>query len=243
MGGAPMWRGVPVCTCMPEMLDDLAVGTPTLPTITPVQGSWSIPSKDSASALTHTGGGAMDVSISGWTAAQVWSLLGECRRRGFVAWHRTRAQGFAPHVHAVMDGCPHLSGLANPVLGTAAWQVREYHAGRNGLAGRGPDDGPRDHVGVTWWTHQQQEADMPLSDDDIARIWAYKFTRAPFTGGALAGDLLVDIRATLGDVFNAVAKLPSGTTDPAAIAAAIATSLPADLAKQVADELGKRLAG
>ncbi len=247
MGGAPMWRGVPVCTCMPEMLDDLAVGTPTLPTITPVQGSWSIPSKDSPSALTHTGGGAMDISISGWTAVQVWALLEECRRRGFVAWHRTRAQGFAPHVHAVMDGCPHLSGLSNPVLGTAAWQVREYHAGRNGLAGRGSDDGPRDHVGVTWWTYQQEEQqNMPTAEQIAAAVWAHPIqsTGKEFTAGAAA--FVADTRVFVGwtnDAVNALPALIQQSPDSAAIANAIAASLPADLAKQVADELGKRLAG
>lgn len=245
MGGAPMWRGVPVCSCMPEMLDDLAAGTPTLPTLVPVQGSWSIPSKDSASALTHAGGGAMDISISGWTAAQVWALLEECRRRGFVAWHRTRAQGFAPHVHAVMDGCPHLSGLSNPVLGTAAWQVREYHAGRNGLAGRGPDDGPRDHVGVTWWTYQQQEADMAISAQDLDAIrdavWNKIFTQDPWPQGVTATDLIVGTRRTVGDVYNAVAKLPAGTTDPAAIADELRKSLGDSLAADVVAAMGAKL--
>ena len=151
MGGAPTWRGVAVCDCLVPLLDDLAAATPTLPRITPTQGSWS--TSVSASAQTHAGGGVLDISIRGWTPVQVSTLVAEARRRGLVAWHRTPAQGFTPHVHAVMDGCPHLSGRDRPVAGTAAWQVAEYRAGRNGLAGRGRDDGPREYVGSTWWTY------------------------------------------------------------------------------------------
>lgn len=160
MGGAPMWRGIPVCSCLLPLLNDLASGTPTLPRIIPTQGSWS--TSVSASAQTHAGGGVLDISLRGWSSAQVWALLVACRQRGLVAWHRTALQGFTPHVHAVMDGCEHLSGLSRPVVGTAAWQVQEYRAGRNGLAGRGRDDGPRDFVGVTWWTYRP----TPSTKDD-----------------------------------------------------------------------------
>lgn len=162
MGGAPMWRGIPVCSCLLPLLNDLASGTPTLPRIIPTQGSWS--TSVSASAQTHAGGGVLDISLRGWSSAQVLSLLVECRRRGLVAWSRTALQGFAPHVHAVMDGCEHLSGRDRPVVGTAAWQVAEYRAGRNGLAGRGRDDGPRDHVGVTWWTYSRPTPSTPKDD-------------------------------------------------------------------------------
>lgn len=151
MGGTNTWRGVTVCACMPAMLDSLAKGTPTTPTLTPTQGSYS--TSVAASAQTHAGGGAIDLAVHGWTAEQIWTALVEARRRGLVLSHRTAAQGFSPHMHGVMAGCPHLSGLAHPVTGTAAWQVQEYLAGRNGLAGRGADDGPRDYVGATWWTY------------------------------------------------------------------------------------------
>lgn len=172
MGGAPTWRGVAVCDCLVPLLDDLAAATPTLPRITPTQGSWS--TSVSASAQTHAGGGVLDISIRGWTPVQVSTLVAEARRRGLVAWHRTPAQGFTSHVHAVMDGCPHLSGRDRPVAGTAAWQVAEYRAGRNGLAGRGRDDGPREYVGSTWWTYStptRPEVDMPLTTADVNAIW------------------------------------------------------------------------
>ena len=193
MGGAPMWRGIPVCSCLLPLLNDLAAGTPTLPRIIPTQGSWS--TSVSASAQTHAGGGVLDISLRGWSSAQVWALLVACRRRGLVAWHRTALQGFAPHVHAVMDGCPHLSGRDRPVVGTAAWQVQEYRAGRNGLAGRGRDDGPRDFVGVTWWTYSrptpstkddtmtfftQEDDDMATPAEIAAAVWA-----APMDGDTM----------------------------------------------------------
>lgn len=88
---------------------------------------------------------------------------------------------------------------------------------------------------------------MAISAQDLDAIrdavWNKIFTQDPWPQGVTATDLIVGTRKTVGDVYNAVAKLPAGTTDPAAIANAIATYLPADLAKQVADELGKRLAG
>ena len=87
--------------------------------------------------------GALDLSIAGWTAAQVWQLLKEARARGLVLWHRTAAQGFTPHAHGIVAGCPHLSGLADPVVGTAAWQIKEYRAGRNGSPAAAPTTDPR----------------------------------------------------------------------------------------------------
>jgi len=142
---------------MPDLLDDLArsVG----PTLVPMQGSYS--STVAASASTHSGGGAIDVSIKGWPDADVWNLLAESRKRGLVMSKRTPAQGFVLHAHGIVDSCPHLSGLARPVVGTAAWQVQEYHAGRNGLAGQGKDDGPRDYVGATWWTYRKDNPTKP----------------------------------------------------------------------------------
>ncbi|UXM90957.1 M23 family metallopeptidase [Paenarthrobacter sp. JL.01a] len=48
---------------------------------------------------------------------------------------------------------------------------------------------------------------------------------------------------SLSDILGKVAEAPAVTVDPAALAASIAESIPADLAAQVADELGKRLQG
>jgi hypothetical protein len=166
------WRGVTVCTCMPDMLDSLAASVG--PLVVPMQGSYS--SSVSASASTHSGGGAIDISIRNWSDSDAWALLVEARKRGLVASRRTPAQGFVLHVHGIVDGCPHLSGLGRPRVGTAAWQVQEYRAGRNGLAGRGRDDGPRDFVGSTWSTFketvptQPAKPTHPIEGDDMIVI-------------------------------------------------------------------------
>lgn len=89
-----------------------------------------------ASAGTHDGGGVLDLAQ---TSGALVRLL---REAGAAAWHRTPAQGFPHHIHMVLVGCPHLSS-------GAAHQIAEYRAGRNGLAGRGGDDGPR--VTIRTW--------------------------------------------------------------------------------------------
>lgn len=87
---------------------------------------------------------------------------------------------------------------------------------------------------------------MAISAEDIIAIrdgvWNKVFTQDPFPQGAVAGDLLVGSRKVIGDVFNLIANLPAGVSDPAAIASAILAAFPADLAKDVADELHARLA-
>lgn len=211
MGGAITWRGVVVCDCMPALLDSLAAGTPHTPILAPTQGSYT--ASVAASAQTHAGGGAIDFALSGWTDAQVWDALTQARRRGLVLWHRTPAQGFAPHMHGIVDGCPHLSGLSNPVLGTAAWQIREYRAGRNGLAGRGADDGPRDYVGTTW-------ADF-LKEDDMAwsdQLAATHTAAGVQIGPASAADFMRD---TLAQGYNAVSAVASLAAKVDALAAKV----------------------
>ena len=90
----------------------------------------------SASAGTHSGGGAID------TGTLTWSELKMARKLGGAAWNRTRAQGFDPHCHIIICGCPHASSGAK-------FQVSEYRNGRNGLANRRSDDGPRVRY-ITW---------------------------------------------------------------------------------------------
>lgn len=223
MGGAITWRGVVVCECMPELLDSLAAGTPRTPILTPTQGSYT--GAVAASAQTHAGGGAIDISISGWTTAQIWDALTQARRRGLVLWHRTPAQGFTPHMHGVVDGCPHLSGLRNPVLGTAAWQVREYHAGRNGLAGRGADDGPRAYVGTTWadFVDDNMEDNMDWNDG----LPSVKDAHGRVVGPASAADYLTSARAFAGDAATSSAEALAASRDLAAKVDALAVKVDA----------------
>ena len=116
------------------------------------QGSFS--GSVDASAGTHSGPGAVDLDVDGLTRDEIWRLLHGGRTVGWALWERTPAQGFARHLHGIAVGCPGLPSAA-------AWQVSEYFAGRNGLAGRAPDDGPRDFpggVGVTWEDYQASTA-------------------------------------------------------------------------------------
>ena len=84
------------------------------------QGSYSDGDK---SGGTHSGGGAVDASPTRGT----WDgLVAAMRQVGFAAWHRTTAQGYDPHVHAIAVGCVDLSP-------EAAQQVAWYRAGLNGL--------------------------------------------------------------------------------------------------------------
>ncbi|QLQ36651.1 peptidoglycan-binding domain-containing protein [Micromonospora robiginosa] len=98
------------------------------------QGSYN--SGVDASAGTHDGGGALDLSVSGLSSATRTDVLRRLRTVGFAAWLRTPDQGdWGYHIHAV--------ALADTDQSTGAQnQAGDYYLGRNGLANRGPDDGP-----------------------------------------------------------------------------------------------------
>jgi hypothetical protein len=59
------------------------------------------------------------------------------RESGFAAWYRPALSGVWPrHIHAIAIGDPDLSSGARD-------QVAQYYRRQNGLANRGPDNGPR----------------------------------------------------------------------------------------------------
>lgn len=88
-----------------------------------------------ASAGTHDGGGVID--LAPWDYEH---KVYELRRAGFFAYYRPAIKGLWPaHIHAGLIGNRKMSAGAK-------WQVTEYLAGRNGLATRGLDDGPRQFV-------------------------------------------------------------------------------------------------
>lgn len=89
-----------------------------------------------ASAGTHDGGGVVDIRVSTMSAGGIDLCVVALRKAGFAAWHRTSAQGFSPHIHAVAIGDREMSPSAKD-------QVEDYFAGRNGLANNGDDNGPR----------------------------------------------------------------------------------------------------
>ncbi|AJT42524.1 peptidoglycan-binding protein [Psychromicrobium lacuslunae] len=110
-------------------------------TMSLTQGSYN-PGGVGASAGTHDGGGVVDISVSGKTSAQMTKMVKALREVGFAAWHRTPAQGFAHHIHAVAICDTDMSPSAQA-------QVGDYYRGRNGLASHAADDGPK--VTKTYW--------------------------------------------------------------------------------------------
>ncbi|PWW52657.1 hypothetical protein DFQ13_11716 [Actinokineospora spheciospongiae] len=112
------------------------------------QGSYN-PGGDPTSAGTHDGGGVVDLSVSGMTAATRTSVARVLRQVGFAAWVRTPAQGdWAYHIHAVALGDPDQSTPAQHQSG-------DYYLGFNGLANHGADDGPVVTPKVTWEEYQR----------------------------------------------------------------------------------------
>jgi hypothetical protein len=132
--------------------------------VSPAQGSYS--TSVGASAGTHSSGGAVDLGYRHLTEAQRHRIVREMRRVGFAAWYRREIKGlWPPHCHAIAIGCPDLAPGARQ-------QVEAYRAGRNGLAGNGADDGPRDWVNVTWESYKKGRQDMGLTRED--KEWLVK---------------------------------------------------------------------
>lgn len=112
------------------------------------QGSYN-PGGDPTSAGTHDGGGVVDVNVDGMSTATWTTTVKVLREVGFAAWHRTPSQGDWPyHIHAAAISDPDLSPAAQH-------QTGDYYLGRNGLANRGPDDGPKVSPITTWEQYQR----------------------------------------------------------------------------------------
>ena len=107
------------------------------------------------SAGTHDGGGALDIRAVDLSPGNRKRVVAAFREVGFFASLRTPAQADWPyHIHCIAVGDPDLSR-------DAAEQVRDYTAGRNGLANEGPDDGPRQYVGMTWEKYLKAHPPQP----------------------------------------------------------------------------------
>lgn len=85
-----------------------------------------------ASAGTHDGGGAIDVSVRGRDGRERRMMVKALRMAGFAAWPRSAAQFGSDHIHGIGIGDHELQWLAKQ-------QVEQYFDGRDGLAGHGPD--------------------------------------------------------------------------------------------------------
>ncbi|TDB81650.1 peptidoglycan-binding protein [Actinomadura sp. KC216] len=111
------------------------------------QGSYN-PGGDPTSAGTHDGGGVVDISVKGMSGATREAAARALRRVGFAAWVRSPRQGDWPwHIHAAAISDTDLSAQARH-------QTGDYYLGLNGLAGRGPDDGPK--VTIRTWEEYQR---------------------------------------------------------------------------------------
>jgi peptidoglycan hydrolase-like protein with peptidoglycan-binding domain len=113
------------------------------------QGSYN-PGGDPTSAGTHDGGGVVDVSVKGMTSAYRVKVAKTLRTVGFAAWVRNPSQADWPwHIHAVALSDTDLSSQAQH-------QAGDYYLGKNGLARRGPDDGPKVTPIRTWEEYQRR---------------------------------------------------------------------------------------
>ena len=109
------------------------------------QGSYNAGGVD-ASAGTHDGGGAADISVSALSTTQRWETVKALRTVGFAAWLRSPDQGPWPyHIHAIAIGDTDLSIGARD-------QVADYYIGKNGLASHAADNTPDAYRSpFTWW--------------------------------------------------------------------------------------------
>ncbi|MGH3991069.1 MAG: peptidoglycan-binding domain-containing protein, partial [Pseudonocardiaceae bacterium] len=114
-------------------------------TLTITQGSYN--PGNPGSGGTHDGGGVLDISVSGMSDSTRTTVVRTLRQLGFAAWLRTPAQGFAYHIHAVAISDTDMSPAAQH-------QAGDYYLGMNGLANRGPDDGPQ-VTKITWEEYQR----------------------------------------------------------------------------------------
>ena len=171
------WRGVQLDQRTADMIQEVANRSGSI-FINPTQGSYS--SSVGASAGTHSGCGALDLMHPTWSVSDYDTVVALMRSVGFAAWHRTPQQSSWPrHVHgiAVQRGGKWDGGC---LPGSAHGQVQDYYNGLNGLASRGRDDGPRQYVGTTWESYQEEE--MPLTDADLKKIADAVWARQTSTG-------------------------------------------------------------
>jgi hypothetical protein len=120
-----------------------------------------------ASAGTHKGGGAFDLSIAGLVEPQQIDLVTELRRRNACAWIRAPKYGWsgARHIHGIVRDEPGRSPSANA-------QVVSYDNRRNGLANQGPDPFPRPKQYPTEEVAAMTAADgwLALKDTAVDRV-------------------------------------------------------------------------
>lgn len=136
----PSFRGKPACSCLVAWLVAYERELLRLGVIKHNLDVYQLRGTASASAGTHSQGGAFDLGQFSTEALKVARQMG-----ADADWHRTPAQGFIHHAHGVLRGCPHNT--------PARYQIAAVDAGYNGLGNQGhggKDDGPRPLSGRTW---------------------------------------------------------------------------------------------
>ena len=168
-----------------------------------VQGSYRAGAGAKASAGTHDGGGVIDLRTwnlpAGITPQRAVRVLREC---GLIAWYRTKAQGFDPHIHAIDYGNPALSYSAQQ-------QVAQWEAGLNGLASRGRDDGPRIAIPKNPPAAPEEDEVTPQDKEDIANLVVKKLfdeelgrLAGPWGKPDGAGKRKRTFRSVIGAIYN-----------------------------------------
>lgn len=195
------FRGFPACACLAAWLPVYEAELQRRGTLVGALKIYQLIGGAAASGGTHRTGGAFDISdLVSNTDVEVARQMG-----ADATWARTKAQGFMPHLHGVLTGCPHNE--------PARYQIAAVIDGYNGLGHLGhggKDDGPRPLSGRTWregiaWAKQQQEDDMPNY-----REWdpADKAALATDVADAVLGRLLPTADAPKGRrVSNILVKL------------------------------------
>jgi hypothetical protein len=126
------------------------------------QGSFS--HSVGASAGTHDGPGAFDLSVRTYTEHQKQVIALSLRKVGFASWRRFPSQGNWPeHIHGIAIGTKGLPPVARS-------QIQSYLNGRDGLRGSHRDTQPRPDQILTW---EQYEAAHPGLGDGGAPTAAH----------------------------------------------------------------------
>lgn len=136
------WGGVTLDSRTAKQMNEVVKRTGLKPRA--VQGSYS---RGVNSAGTHSGGGAIDLDVSHFTAKQKYNFVKQMRVVGMAAWLRPYRPGvWGEHIHAISIGAP---GLAYE----AKRQVEKYKKGQDGLAGTNRD--PHRSMNVSFRTWEQ----------------------------------------------------------------------------------------
>jgi hypothetical protein len=115
-----------------------------------------------ASAGTHSGAGAFDLSVRGYSEHQKEVIALSLRKVGFASWRRMPNQGPWPeHIHGIAIGSKELPSVAQS-------QVRSYLNGRNGLVGNRHDNQDRPDKILTWEQYKAKHLDDDKPDTGAA---------------------------------------------------------------------------